>query len=73
MSFIFKIKNDFLLNKNYLNNKMKIYIQKLITDYFNKKVENDEIIWRCLICGVDMGSMNPRQFCRKTYCPNQFI
>lgn len=52
---------------------MKIYIQKLITDYFNKKVENDEIIWRCLICGVDMGSMNPRQFCRKTYCPNQFI
>ena len=26
---------------------------------------------RCLGCGVDMGECNPRQYCRKTYCPNQ--
>ena len=25
---------------------------------------------RCIECGVDMGSSNPRQFCRKTYCEN---
>ena len=24
----------------------------------------------CVACGVDMGSSNPRQFCRKTYCGN---
>ena len=26
---------------------------------------------RCLGCGVDMGECNPRQYCKKTYCPNQ--
>ena len=25
---------------------------------------------RCLICNVDMGDCNPRQYCRKTYCEN---
>lgn len=24
----------------------------------------------CVGCGEDMGSTNPRQYCRKTYCPN---
>ena len=23
----------------------------------------------CLCCGIDMGDMNPRQYCYKTYCP----
>ena len=23
----------------------------------------------CIGCGVDMGRDNPRQYCRKTYCP----
>lgn len=27
---------------------------------------------RCLNCGVDMGDQNPRQLCRKTYCPEVF-
>ena len=26
---------------------------------------------RCLGCGVDMGECNPRQYCKKTYCPNK--
>jgi hypothetical protein len=26
---------------------------------------------RCIICKVDMGEHNPRQFCRKTYCPQE--
>ena len=28
--------------------------------------------WYCIICGADMGTDNPRQFCRKTYCENEF-
>jgi len=24
---------------------------------------------RCIICKVDMGECNPRQYCCKTYCP----
>ena len=28
------------------------------------------IINACIQCGVDMGECNPRQYCRKTYCPN---
>jgi len=27
----------------------------------------------CVICGVDMGEMNPRQLCRKTYCERELI
>lgn len=25
----------------------------------------------CTSCGIDMGDMNPRQLCRKTYCENE--
>jgi len=28
---------------------------------------------RCIICNIDMGPENPRQLCRKTYCPDEFI
>lgn len=24
----------------------------------------------CTVCGINMGDGNPRQLCRKTYCPN---
>lgn len=23
----------------------------------------------CIVCGIDMGEENPRQYCKKTYCP----
>jgi ribosomal protein S27AE len=26
--------------------------------------------WHCTLCGVDMGSHNPRQLCGKYYCEN---
>ena len=29
---------------------------------------DDEYNWNCTICGVNMGQ-NPRQYCKKTYCP----
>lgn len=35
------------------------------------KWTNDADINRCLGCGVNMGECNPRQYCQKTYCPNQ--
>ena len=52
--------------------------QTYITDYF-KIVKKRKICgynklsnsWHCMICGVDMGKHNPRQYCRKTYCPEQ--
>ena len=28
---------------------------------------------RCVICGVDMGRSNPRQYCRKWYCPEESL
>lgn len=28
-----------------------------------------EDTWYCLGCGIDMGKQNPRQYCRKIYCP----
>lgn len=31
----------------------------------------DIIVNRCVCCGVDMGSTNPRQYCRKSYCENE--
>lgn len=38
--------------------------QTLITDYFYPVF----ITWRCTECGIDLGLMNPRQLCGKTYC-----
>jgi len=31
-----------------------------------------ECINRCLVCGIDIGECNPRQYCCKTFCPMQF-
>ena len=48
--------------------------QTLITDYFyklpiygyNGKTDS----WHCLMCGIDMGTNNPRQLCGKIFCIN---
>lgn len=34
--------------------------------HFYKIIEESNY---CVSCGVDMGYSNPRQYCRKTYCP----
>jgi hypothetical protein len=36
----------------------------------NEIIPEYDHVNRCIECGVDMGSSNPRQFCRKTYCEN---
>jgi hypothetical protein len=33
--------------------------------------EDGQIKNLCTVCGIDMGDTNPRQLCRKTYCPEQ--
>jgi hypothetical protein len=48
-----------------------LYIQTLITDYYFREITLDENDNYCIICGVSMGSCNPRQFCQKTYCENE--
>jgi len=36
---------------------------------FYKNIKESESNY-CVSCGIDMGENNPRQYCRKTYCPN---
>ena len=31
------------------------------------------IVNKCVGCGIDMGESNPRQYCYKTYCPDEEI
>jgi histone acetyltransferase (RNA polymerase elongator complex component) len=40
-------------------------VLKILIEYSNNCPKN-----RCVQCGVDMGEMNPRQLCGKTYCEN---
>tara|TARA_B100000900_G_C20460324_1_gene666985 strand:+ start:137 stop:451 length:315 start_codon:yes stop_codon:yes gene_type:complete len=32
----------------------------------------DKLNNNCIGCGVDMGSQNPRQYCKKTFCPVEY-
>ena len=34
------------------------------------EVENDEVENKCIMCGINMGSDNPRQLCGKIACIN---
>jgi|UniRef100_A0A6C0BJT3 hypothetical protein len=52
-----------------------IISQKLITNprgSMKKYMSAFDEMNRCIECGVDLGLMNPRQLCGKTYCLNQF-
>jgi hypothetical protein len=47
---------------------MRKYRQLLITDFYtiiNRKKTDSNF---CIICNCDLGSQNPRQLCKKTYC-----
>jgi len=48
---------------NYFNNN----ITKIIIKGYNKKTET----WHCISCGANMGKDNPRQYCYKSYCPDE--
>jgi hypothetical protein len=53
--------------------------QTLIVDFFisNKKNkiidDNKQETYYCIGCNKDLGYNNPRQYCCKTFCPNEKI
>jgi len=52
----------------------KIVNKKLdFDDKEEEKSESNSGVYKnvCLGCGVDMGDCNARQYCRKTYCPEE--
>lgn len=67
---------------SFIKTKSKRKIQSLITDYMESENIRKPIVygynsetdsWHCLKCGEDMGQMNPRQLCGKTYCYNKYF
>lgn len=36
-----------------------------------KEYENSYLKNLCIVCGIDLGYMNPRQYCGKTFCYNK--
>jgi hypothetical protein len=69
------------MNHNILKIDVKFLVEKKMIRKNSlgprKKVWIGDLKWngiwddknRCLECGVNMGDCNPRQLCRKTYCP----
>lgn len=53
--------NNCKINRNVFNEYLEEIINKNMGNYIN----------RCIVCRVDMGEMNPRQYCCKTYCPEE--
>lgn len=56
---------DDLNNNDETNNTYDKVIKDGLPDY-------DGITNRCLICGLDLGPLNPRQYCMKSYCPMEY-
>ena len=59
-----KLITEFFVNVN-VNIKTNKQIQAKIFG-FNSITES----WHCVECGEDMGKLNPRQLCGKTFCFN---
>ena len=58
-----------VLNKEILINNT----ESLIESENQSESESEEEINLCISCGMNMGSSNPRQYCRKTYCPFEWM
>ena len=65
-----KFITDFFQNKNtQVKRQKKTESQEEKVYGYNEKTDS----WHCTECGIDMGSINPRQLCGKIYCENKFI
>jgi hypothetical protein len=66
----FVIDEDQLYNGDPMINDLYRKILKIL--YLKNSHGYDHIndTWRCVECGIDMGKINPRQLCNKTYCGN---
>jgi len=40
---------------------------------FQREYEDSNLKNLCVECGIDLGYMNPRQYCGKTYCFNSDV
>ena len=56
----------------------RIYTNDIYNEIINITDESEEYkefllqmipINRCIVCNIDLGDCNPRQYCMKTYCP----
>lgn len=47
-----------------INSQQSVESKQIIRGYNSQTRE-----WHCLVCGISMGSDNPRQLCRKIWCP----
>ena len=56
------INNDITQNKKIINTE--------IIDNYNIDDNEEQFINRCVLCNIDIGFYNPRQYCKKTYCGN---
>jgi hypothetical protein len=65
--------NDISINTFVDKNKLDYSInssQSTKLHNLNNSIESSDIyINRCIICKIDLGEMNPRQYCEKWYCP----
>lgn len=54
-------------HNTYIGNRVEILerIRQLIT-----LAQPGEPVNRCVVCKLDMGQLNPRQYCAKTHCAN---
>lgn len=64
-----KIITDYFDNSK--NKKIKLdnsnSLEEIVYGY-NVKTDS----WHCTMCGIDLGSCNPRQLCRKIYCEKYY-
>jgi hypothetical protein len=44
---------------------------RYVMEHLSYDTEEEPVINRCIVCGVDIGEDNPRQYCEKTYCPEE--
>lgn len=70
------INNEPTQNKKIINTEIIDF--EIIDDYIDKHIKQNNInidneeqfINRCVLCNIDIGFCNPRQYCGKSYCKN---
>ena len=73
-------KDNTVENNNVENNTVKNSNEKEVMDHDSCipskcYMKNSKYCFAnfCISCGINMGEHNPRQYCRKNYCPDEYI
>lgn len=67
------INNETSTNSKIINNEItqnKKIINTEIIENCNIDDNEEQFINRCVLCNIDIGFCNPRQYCGKSYCKN---